>query len=256
MTRHRLTLLLLILVVLASPAAAEERWTSLFNGQDLSGWQVKIAGHELGDNYGDTFRVEDGLLKVAYDKYDHFGEKFGHLFFHQKFANYRLRIEYRFVGQQCPQGPGWAVRNSGLMFHCQPPQTMRKEQSFPVSIEAQFLGGNGKDERPTGNVCTPGTHIEMDEKLITRHCNNSQSKTYHGDQWVTMEIEVRRDGRIRHIVNGETVLVYDKPQLDESDADARALIRDGNKMLSEGYIALQAESHPIEFRKVEILQLD
>ena len=61
---------------------------------------------------------------------------------------------------------------------------------------------------------------------------------------------------IKHIVNGEVVLEYEKPQLDENDRDARKLIKDGNKMLHEGYISLQAESHPVEFRKVEILALE
>ena len=129
------------------------------------------------------------------------------------------------------------------------------DQNFPVSIEAQLLGGNGRDERPTGNVCTPGTHIVMNGELVTRHCNDSNSKTYHGDQWVTMEVEVRGNGIVKHIVNGDVVLEYEKPQLDENDPDALMLIKNGNKMLHEGYISLQAESHPVEFRKVEILRL-
>jgi hypothetical protein len=132
---------------------------------------------------------------------------------------------------------------------------MAKEQSFPVSIEAQFLGGNGKDERSTGNLCSPGTHVVMNGQLITQHCVNSRSKTYHGDQWVTMEVEVHGDSTIKHIVNGEVVLEYEQPQLDASDPDAQKLIINGEKRLHEGYIALQAESHPIEFRKMELLVL-
>ncbi|MBX6316180.1 MAG: DUF1080 domain-containing protein [Isosphaeraceae bacterium] len=232
------------------------RWVSLFNGKDLTGWTVKIKGYEPGENYGNTFRVEDGILKVSYDQYPKFDGKFGHLFSQHKYANYRLRIEYRFVGDQCPGGPSWAVRNSGVMIHSQSPESMRKDQDFPVSVEVQFLGGNGREERPTGNVCTPGTHIVMDGQLITRHCTNSKSKTYHGDQWVTVEVEVHGNGTIKHLVNGETVLEYEKPQLDANDPDAKRLIKDGDKMLHEGYIALQAESHPIEFRKVEILPLE
>ena len=193
------------------------RWISLFNGKDLDGWTVKIAGYELNDNYGNTFRVENGILKVSYDQYAKFDGKFGHLFYKEKFSHYKLRVEYRFVGDQTPGGPGWAFRNSGIMLHCQPPQSMTTDQDFPVSIEAQLLGGNGRDERSTGNVCTPGTHIVMDGKLVTRHCNSSRSKTYHGDQWVTMEVEVHGNSTIKHIVNGETVLEYEKPQLDEND---------------------------------------
>ena len=232
-----------------------EAWVSLFNGKDLEGWTPKITGYALGDNYADTFRVEDGVLKVAYDKYPKFESKFGHLFYRTPYSNYRLRIEYRFVGDQCPGGPGWAFRNSGVMIHGQPPESMRKDQEFPVSIEVQFLGGNGREKRSTGNVCTPGTNIVMGGKLITQHCTDSTSKTYHGDQWVTVEVEAHGNGIIKHIVNGETVLEYEKAQFDDRDADARRLIKDGDKMISGGSISLQAESHPIEFRKVEILPL-
>jgi hypothetical protein len=244
------------LEAVAQEKAGSGNWVSLFNGKDLEGWTPKITGYDLGVNYGNTFRVEDGVLKVAYDQYPRFNGKFGHLFSKRKYGNYRLRIEYRFVGDQAPGGPSWALRNSGVMIHCQAPETMRKDQEFPVSVEVQFLGGDGKNPRHTGNVCTPGTHIVMNEKLITQHCNDSTSKTYHGDQWVTAEVEVHGDGTIKHLVDGATVIQYEKPQLDEKDADARKLIKDGNKLIREGYIALQAESHPIEFRKVEILELD
>jgi hypothetical protein len=231
------------------------KWISLFNGKNLDGWTPKFAGYDVGVNHADTFRVENGVLKVSYDKYPTFKGEFGHLFYKQKFSNYRLRVEYRFVGQQCPGGPTWGLRNSGVMIHSQSPESMAKAQNFPVSIEAQFLGGTGEGERPTGNLCTPGTHVVMDGKLFTPHCVNSRSKTYDGEQWVTAEIEVRGDS-IKHLVNGEVVIEYSQPQLDESDPDAKRLLGSGDKMLRDGYIALQAESHPLEFRKVEILLLE
>jgi len=231
-------------------------WITLFNGKDLTGWTPKITGYELGENFGNTFRVEDGILKVRYDQYEKFDGRFGHLFYETPFSHYRLRLQYRFVGEQTPGGPGWAFRNSGIMLHCQSPRSMRKDQEFPVSIEAQLLGGNGTDERTTGNMCSPGTNVLMNDRLITQHCVNSHSETYHGDQWVTMEVEVHGASKIKHIVNGQTVLEYQEPQLDENDADAKKLIKNGDKMLRQGYISLQAESHPCEFRKVEILPLE
>ncbi|MBN1124593.1 MAG: DUF1080 domain-containing protein [Sedimentisphaerales bacterium] len=236
--------------------SAEKGWIPLFNGKNLDGWTVKIRGYELGDNFGNTFRVEDGVIKVAYDQYDTFNERFGHLFYKDKFSHYILRAEYRFLGEQTPGGPGWAFRNSGLMLHCQSPESMAKDQNFPVCIEVQLLGGNGTDERTTGNLCTPGTHVVMDDKLVTQHCISSTSKTYHGDQWVTIEVEVRGSEIIRHIMDGEVILEYEKPQLDEGDADAKKLIRGPDLLLSEGYISLQSESHPCEFRKVELFVLD
>jgi 3-keto-disaccharide hydrolase len=250
------TLLIGAFDALGQKPAGKQDWIPLFNGKNLEGWTVKIKGYDVDENYGNTFRVENGILKVCYDQYPKFDGKFGHLFTKQKYSKYRLRVEYRFVGEQCPGGPSWAFRNSGAMIHSQSPESMRKDQEFPVSIEVQYLGGNGRDERPTANVCTPGTNIVMGGELITRHCTNSRSRTYHGDQWVTVEAEVHGNSVIKHIANGETVLEYEKPQLDERDADGRGLIKNGDKMLHEGYIALQAESHPIEFRKVEILPLD
>ncbi len=238
--------------------AADGEWIQLFNGKNLDGWKVKLTGYELNDNFGNTFRVEDGLLKVRYDGYDKFGRRFGHIFYDQPFENYVIRVEYRFVGEQAAEGPSWAIRNSGIMVHGQTPESMRKDQEFPVSIEVQLLGGNGTDKRATGNLCTPGTHVVMDGKLLKRHCTDSSSKTYHGDQWVTVEVEVRGNTSIKHYVEGELVLEYTQPQLDESDEDAAKLIEQagGNKMLSGGSISLQAESHPVEFRKVELRKLE
>jgi len=236
--------------------SGNNEWIQLFNGENLDGWIVKMAGHELNDNYGNTFRVEEGILKVSYDQYDKFDRKFGHLFYRDKFSNYRLRIEYRFVGEQVPEGPDWAFRNSGIMLHCQSPESMTIDQEFPISVEAQMLGGDGQINRSTGNVCTPGTHIVMDGKLITQHCTGSLSKTFHGDQWVTMEVEVHGNSFIKHIVNNEIVLEYEKSQFDKEDGTAQKLIENGDVMIHEGYISLQAESHPVEFRKVEIMLLD
>jgi hypothetical protein len=242
----------------ATETPPKGQWTSLFNGKDLSGWTPKLKGHELGENYLNTFRVEDGVIRVSYDSYDTFHGEFGHLFYKQPFSKYRLRIEYRFVGDQVRNAPAWAYRNSGVMIHCQPPETMGKEQEFPVSIEVQFLGGRERGNRPTGNVCTPGTNLVMGGKLVTEHCIESKSKTYRDDRWVTIEAEVHGDGTIKHFVDGELVIEYEKPQLDPKDLDGRKLIeaRGGEKMIPGGYISLQAESHPVEFRRVEIMPLE
>jgi len=233
-----------------------EDWIQMFNGENLEGWEIKISKHEINDNYNNTFRVEDGLLKASYDNYSDFNGEFGHIFYKEKFSFYKLRLEYRFVGEQVPGGPGWAFRNSGAMLHSQSVESMGTNQAFPTSIELQLLGGNGSDERPTANLCTPGTHYEIDNVLVTRHCTNSSSKTYHGDQWVTVEAVVLGDSLITHIVEGDTVLVYNKPQLDEIDPNYEQMLSHfGSKEIKEGFISLQGESHPVEFRKVEILKL-
>ncbi len=251
---------LLLGLVFSTFATAEEKampgpWKSLFNGKDLTGWKVKITGYDLNDNFGNTFRVKDGVMQVGYEKYDKFDRRFGHIFYETPYSNYVLQLECRFTGEQVPGGPGWAFRNSGIMIHGQSPESMGKDQDFPVSIEVQLLGGRETGTRPTANLCTPGTHVVMDGKLIKRHCTNSQSKTYRGDQWVTVRVEAHGNGVIKHFVNDELVLEYSKPQLDENDKDARKLIKDGKTMLSGGTISLQSESHPVEFRNIKIREL-
>jgi hypothetical protein len=236
--------------------AATENWISLFNGKDLSGWNVKIRGHELNDNFANTFRVEDGVMKVSYDGYTKFEDTFGHIFYGEPYSSYVLDLEYRFVGEQVPGGPDWAFRNSGVMLHCQDPKTLGKDQDFPISIEVQLLGGNGKDERTTANLCTPGTNVVMDGKLVTDHCISSKSETYHGDQWVNVRVLVLSDSVIRHIIGGHVVLEYFKPQVGGGNVSGHdPTVKKDGTLLQQGYISLQSESHPAEFRKVKLLDL-
>lgn len=240
----------------AQPPADRQDWIPLFNGRDLTGWRPKIRGYPFGENFGNTFRVENGVLRVAYDQYDTFDDRFGHLFYRDKFSYYIIAVEYRFTGEQAPGGPPWAFRNSGIMVHCQPPETMLRDQRFPASIEVQLLGGSGTGERPTANVCSPGTHIVMSGELVTKHCNPSRSPTFHGDQWVRVEVTVYGGETIRHVVNGEEVLSYEKPQIGgATPAEFGEVSKREGELLTEGYISLQSESHPIEFRKVELLDL-
>lgn len=258
----RITTFLLLLLFSSSlfgqSASDEQEWIPLFNGEDLSGWKVKIRGYELGENPANTFRVVDGKMTVSYDGYETFGEQFGHIFYEAPFSYYRVRVEYRFTGDQAPDGPGWAFRNSGIMLHCQSPESMGKDQDFPISIEVQLLGGNGTDERSTSNLCTPGTNVVMNNKLLTQHCLNSSSQTYHGDQWVTAEVVVLGDSHIQHFVNGEPVMDYTMPQVGGGSVSGliNEWVKPDGKLLDGGYISLQSESHPIEFRKVELLNLE
>jgi hypothetical protein len=239
-------------------AAEEGDWIQLFNGRDLNGWTPKIVGHPAGENFADTFRVEDGVLKVSYDGYDgKFADRFGHLFYKEPFSSYILRLEYRLVGEQMPDGPDWARANSGVMIHGQTPESMGLDQDFPVSIEVQLLAGQGDEKRTTGNLCTPGTHVVLDGKLHTPHVTNSTSNTYPVGEWVTAEVEVHGGKVIRHKINGETVLEYSGSQLDPKDADAKRLLEAGaSQAVTGGTISLQSESHPVEFRKVELKRLE
>jgi len=239
--------------------ADKKEWVARFDGKSLDGWIPKIKGYEVGVNYGDTFRVENGVLKVVYDKdkYPTFDSRFGHLFYTTPFSHYIVAVEYRFVGEQSKGGPDWAFRNSGVMYHGQPAATMLKDQDFPVCMEGQLLGGKSDGTaRSTANVCTPGTNLVMDGKLDTRHCINSTSKTFDGDQWVRAEFEVHGGGEVIHRVNGEVVLRYEKPQIGGGAvANYDPAVKKDGEILTSGSISLQAESHPVEFRKVELLNL-
>ena len=245
-----LTLTLASCVTRTTP---KEEWISLFNGENLDGWVIKIKGSPLGDNYKNTFRVEDSIMKVSYSEYDTFRYEFGHIYYKEPFSSYKLRVEYRFTGEQLPGGPSWGYRNSGIMFHCQDPATIGLNQDWPVSVEVQFLGSTAERETTTMNVCTPHTHIMMGDSLVTEHCTSSSSKFYYDDAWVMAELVVYSDSIIHHIVNGDTVLTYSRPQIG-GDLPEGFTLPQGTP-LKEGYIALQSESHPVEFRKVEILKI-
>lgn len=236
-----------------------ETWQSLFDGKTLNGWTPKIRGFPLGENYRDTFRVKDGAIAVSYDKYDQFGERFGHLFYEKPLTGaYKLRFEYRFSSSHPADTPAWAIANSGVMIFGQDPRTMAVDDSFPVSVEAQLLGPAPGQERYNGNMCSPGTHVVIDGKLEKTHCINSKYPADPNDRWITFEVDVSADGVVTQKVNGVTTIVYSDVQLDPEGkmANSKPLIAaaGGKVMLEGGTISLQSEGNPIEFRKIEVLQ--
>ncbi|NJB71947.1 hypothetical protein GGR42_002409 [Saonia flava] len=246
--------------------SAKEEWISLFNGKDLTDWDIKFSNQKLNVNYKNTIRIEDGIFRVVYDEYEEFNDAYGHVYYKEPFSYYKIRFDYRFTGEQTKGGADWNVRNSGVMFHSQSAASNSFGQDFPVSIELQLLGGlsNG-EERHTANLCTPGTAFEINGKLNYDHCYDSNSKTYNGDQWVSVEAIVLGNESITHIVEKDTVLVFQKPQIGSGNMmedlenfgvenKEEWLAKEG-AMLHEGYIALQAESHPIDFKNLELLNL-
>lgn len=239
--------------------AAEHPWVPLFNGKNLDGWTPKIAGHPNGENFANTFRVVDGMIQVSYDDYGKFGKQFGHLFTNIAYSRYILRMEYRFVGKMVADAPGYVNLNSGVMIHAQAPQSMALDQGFPCSLEFQLLADEGKGKRPTANVCTPGTNLEMAGKLVTTHIVESKAPTFPAEEWVKIEVEVRGNEEVIHRVNGVEVLRYQRPQLDPRDDNAPAspLLAAGAALqLSYGHIALQAEGQPVWFRNIELKSLE
>jgi len=241
----------------ADTAPSSRRWIPLFNGTNLDGWTIKISGRPLGENYADTFRVEDGIIKVYYDKYGKFDKQFGHLYSNVAYSRYILRMEYRFTGKMMADAPNYVNLNSGVMIHSQSPQSMGLNQGFPASLEVQFLADEGKGNRSTSNVCTPGTNIEMGGKLITQHIVQSSAPTFPAEEWVRVEVEVHGNEEIIYRINGTEVLRYQRPQLDPADPTAAELFKAGAaKYLSFGHIALQAEGQPVWFRNIELMSLE
>ena len=236
-----------------------KEWIDLFNGRNLDGWTAKFAKHEVGDNYANTFRVVDGAIQARYDGYGgKYDNQFGHLYYDKPYSYYLVSLEYRFVGELYAGAPNYTLRNSGIMIHSQDPRTMPRDQNFPISVENQYLGGLGDGRRrTTGNMCSPGTMIDFNGKPDTRHCINSTSKTYDGDQWVLSETLVLGDSIVKHIINHDTVLVYTRPRQAPGVVfghDPKQLV--DQKLLSSGFIALQAEGHPIDFRNIRLLNLE
>ena len=254
-------------LIFAQKKADKEEWQSLFNGKDLTGWDLKISGHKMNDNYKNTFLVENNMMRVNYKEYQNFDNKYGHIYYKNPFSYYKLKFEYRFLGNQVPGGATWNVRNSGIMLHSQSAESNGIDQDFPVSLEMQLLGGLGTGPRATGNLCTPGTIVDMNGKLQTAHCIDSKSKTYDGDQWVKGEAIVLGSKVVYHLIEGDTVLVFQNPKvgggfLGKPYDFAADKVKNGEEwakkdgtLLGEGYIALQAESHAIDFKNIELLNL-
>jgi hypothetical protein len=248
---------LLILISFAFYPAPTEKWIPLFNGKNLRGWTAKIYHHETGDNYGNTFRAEEGMIKVRYDQYDQFNNRYGHLFYNKPYSYFKLRFDYRFTGIWRKDAPSYTEINSGVMYHSQSPASILKEQDWPISVEFQLLGGlsDGK-ARPTGNMCSPGTDVVFNGRIDPRHCISSSSKTYYGDQWVHAELIVLGDSLVTHIINGDTVLRYSKPQIGGGVANGYdPAIKIDGKLLKQGFIGLQSEGQEIDFKNIELLDL-
>ena len=246
--------------MISAPAGAAEHWQSIFNGRNLDGWVAKVNHHPLGENWRDTFVVKDGALRVSYDNYGgHFTDEFAHLIYKTPLSSYRLRLEYRFPGGSAPGVPAWAIRNSGVMLHGQAPETMALDQPYPISVEAQLLGGSTPGEtRPTGNVCTPGTTVSFGGQPMKAHCRDSTSPTFQDGQWVRFEVEVHGGKLVRQYVNGALVLEYGDLWLDPSEFKRFANVDPGAAKpapLDRGYISLQGESSPVEFRRIELMRL-
>lgn len=235
----------------------EREWIEMFNGRDLAGWTVKVNGHDVGVNFGNTFRVVDGMIQVRYDEYGEYNNQFAHLYYDEPFSHYLVSVEYRFTGEVQRGAPDYVLLNSGIMIHSQDPRTMLRDQDWPISVEMQFYAEVTPGQpRPTGNMCSPGTHVVYNGQLDTRHCINASGRALPREVWVRAEALVLGDSIVRHIVNGDTVLVYTQPQIGGGVVTGfDPAVKEDGRLLAEGFIALQSEGQPIDFRNVRLLDL-
>ena len=259
-TVRKINLLLLVFLSISfvvftkNKPLPKPKWVQLFNGKNLNGWKPKIVGFPVGENTYNTFRVEKGILSTRYDQYKSFDNQFGALYFKKKYANFRIKVTYRFVGETAPGAPTWGFRDGGVQFYCQDPNTVEKMQNFPVCLEYNLHGGNGKDDNPLGEICANGIYVTVNGDKNKAYCTPATVKrTFHGDQWVTLEIDVK-DGKMAHFINGEKVLEYENPRFDSTHPVGKTFIVNGNDAVTNGYISLQSNSHPMDFKSIEIME--
>ncbi len=257
MLKKLILLCLISLLGNLSNHAQELHWKKIFNGKNLKGWHPKIHHHKYNENYANTFSVKDCTIVVNYDGYQEFNERFGHLFYKKSYSHYKLKLKYRFIGTWRKDAPNYIALNSGVMFHSQPPKSILKEQNWPISVEMQFLANlpNGA-KRPTGNMCSPGTNIYYKGKPFPEHCLDSSSPNFEPSEWVEAELTVLGDSLIEHRINGQLVLTYTKPSIGGNminQANPKYFIE--GKALKIGFIGLQSEGQPVQFKDIYLAVL-
>jgi hypothetical protein len=236
------------------------KWQPLFDGRTLNGWTPKVVGYPAGEDPLQTFRVKDGVIYVSYDKYGgKMDGRWAHLFYKEPFKAFHLSLDYRFVGEEMlPLRP--TPVNSGVMFDSQSPESMALGQGYPIAVEGQLLGAYpAGPPRFNGSFCTMGTKIFGQDKDLG-HCVASSVAPASMGTWVHYELEVTADGHASESIDGKSTVSVDRVELDPSFTrfPIKNLIEaaNGRLQLNGGYIALQSEGHPIEFRNIRIMPLD
>ena len=237
---------------------ADTAWINLI--QNFSDWDLKLRYQNLNVNWNNTFQMVGGVLTVDYSNYvDFTNEPFGHACYKVRpFSYYYLRAEYQVWGNQVPLGPGWALQNNGFMLHSQSMASMGLNQDFPMSLEAQLLGpGNGSS---TMNLCTPGSAFYTTATGGTvnlNHCINatSQPRAAVNTGWQPVSALVLADSVVRHYVNNVLVLTYYRTVQYQGNVSGNTITITNNAPLNQGYITIQAESHPYRFRRIDVVNL-
>jgi len=204
----------------AGAQAAEEGFTPLFNGKDLSGWTYFL--EKKGDNKDGTMKMEDvwsvkdGVLHCK-------GRPNGYLRTEKDYTNFVLKLEWRW-----PDGKGY---NSGVLLRMVGP-----DKIWPKSIEAQLMSGHAGDFWLIDGAKLETAPERVDPKAA-RHRLKIKANEKPLGEWNEYEITLDK-GKVVLKVNGE--VLNEGTGADEIP----------------GKICLQSEGGPIEFRNIRIKPLE
>jgi hypothetical protein len=258
------------------PAAGKAGKTiSLFNGQNLDGWTTWTK--ETGSENPGVFVVENGCLRI--NGGDGKRAYYGGVTTKQSFENYRLRLDYKWVGPTHGDRAKNA-RDSGILLHCV--GAPEGGASWPGSIEANVMEGDtgsfwlvsnrpkGDGVDDEGKPITLGITVEAvregpkselyfkagGEKVRVEHKDGYCNTGYKDRNWKDVagyrgagDID-KPFGEWTHVecvCRGDTIEVY---------CEGKLVIRGTQASLTKGRICLQAEAADVLYRNIELTPLE
>jgi filamentous hemagglutinin family protein len=192
---------------------AEANRVALWNGKDFTGWKRVLADPAV--NVDDVWKVRDGVLHCA-------GKPNGYMRTESKYSNYQLHVEWRW-----PDKPA----NSGVFLHLTEP-----DRVWPSCLECQLQARSAGDlilMNGTGLTVNGVSRQDASRQFVSIAKKSSSSEKPAGE-WNSYDIYCV-GGLVRVVVNGV---------VQNEGAGATPQI---------GYIALQSEGGPIEFRNVYLV---
>ena len=216
----------LVLLAAADPAIVPNRVIPLFNGTDLSNWDVDVPDRDTNPNVAASFIVRNGMLVSL-------GTPRGHLISKGVYRDYRLETEYRFPGKG---------GNCGILVHASRPRALYK--MFPQSIEVQMDSGNA------GDFWVIQEDIEV-EDMEKRRPRKSGEK-YGGAEGDARRILNLTDGSERPLGEWNTMIIEARDRTIKVWVNGDVVNHGFGATADHGKIAVQAEGTEVEFRKLEI----
>jgi hypothetical protein len=211
-------------VLLAGPTPADDGFKPLFNGKNLSGWKPFLGDSKVKPE--EVWTVADGVLVCK-------GKPAGYIITNDEFANYTLRLQWRFPATS-------KGGNSGVLLHTQAP-----DKIWPKAVEAQLQTGRA------GDFWLIDAKMDIDE--ARRDPNVSRHYIRMGESWAKQDGKDKK-GRDTFKLNAINV---EKPMGEWNQYEI--VCQGGNirltvngQLVNEGKILLQSEGAEIHFRNIEI----